>query len=296
MTPDWRRIAADVGSRTGLRLRPDAVRPVSGGCINSGWRVASDAGEVFVKTNAKASLAMFEAEHEGLRALAVAEALRVPQALATGVSGSLAWIAMEWIETGRSGTATGRALGEGLAKQHRYSAERFGWHRDNTIGSTPQPNGWRADWVGFFADMRIRHQLELAARGGCPRRLIDAGERLLDQIGVFFTDYTPDASLLHGDLWGGNWAADSDGRPFVYDPAVYYGDREADMAMTELFGGFDAGFYAAYQAEWPMDPGYGTRKDLYNLYHVLNHVNLFGAGYLGQAQALIARLLAAAAG
>ena len=103
MTPDWRRIAADVGSRTGLRLRPDAVRPVSGGCINSGWRVASDAGEVFVKTNAKAALAMFEAEHEGLRELAAAEALRVPQALATGVSGSQAWIAMEWIETGRSG-------------------------------------------------------------------------------------------------------------------------------------------------------------------------------------------------
>ena len=296
MTPDWRGIAADLADQTGFCLRPDAVRPVSGGCINTGWRVTSDAGEVFVKTNSEAALAMFEAEHEGLRELAAADALRVPKALATGVSGGLAWIAMEWIETGRPGTDTGRGLGEGLAKQHRHLAERFGWHRDNTIGSTPQPNGWQADWVGFFADMRIRHQLELAARGGCPRRLIDAGQRLLDRIGVFFTDYTPDPSLLHGDLWGGNWAADRDGRPFVYDPAVYYGDREADMAMTELFGGFDASFYAAYQAEWPMDPGYGTRKDLYNLYHVLNHMNLFGAGYLGQAQALIARLLAAAAG
>ena len=293
---DWSRIAADIGAAAGLEVSADSVRPVTGGCINSAWRLACADGHLFVKTNTSSALEMFEAEHDGLEELLAADALRVPRPLATGVTGGCAWIAMEWIETGRSRHGTARDLGLGLARQHRCLAEKFGWARDNTIGSTPQVNGWFSEWVEFYSQRRIRYQLDLAARNSYPGRLLEAGERLLQCVGDFFSDYRPEPSLLHGDLWGGNWAADAEGRPFLFDPAVYYGDREADLAMTELFGGFDAEFYAAYRDAWPLDAGYRTRRDLYNLYHVLNHLNLFGSGYLGQSEALLGRLIAALRG
>jgi fructosamine-3-kinase len=293
---DWSRIAADIGAAAGLEVSADSVRPVTGGCINSAWRLACADGHLFVKTNTSSALEMFEAEHDGLEELLAADALRVPRPLATGVTGGCAWIAMEWIETGRSRHGTARDLGLGLASQHRCLAEKFGWARDNTIGSTPQVNGWFSEWVEFYSQRRIRYQLDLAARNSFPGRLLEAGERLLQCVGDFFSDYRPEPSLLHGDLWGGNWAADAEGRPFLFDPAVYYGDREADLAMTELFGGFDAEFYAAYRDAWPLDAGYRTRRDLYNLYHVLNHLNLFGSGYLGQSEALLGRLIAALRG
>ena len=293
---DWSRIAADIGVAAGLEVSADSVRPVTGGCINSAWRLACADGHLFVKTNTSSALEMFEAEHDGLEELLAADALRVPRPLATGVTGGCAWIAMEWIETGRSRHRTARDLGLGLARQHRCLAEKFGWARDNTIGSTPQANGWFSEWVEFYSQRRIRYQLDLAARNSYPGRLLEAGERLLQCVGDFFSDYRPEPSLLHGDLWGGNWAADAEGRPFLFDPAVYYGDREADLAMTELFGGFDAEFYAAYRDAWPLDAGYRTRRDLYNLYHVLNHLNLFGSGYLGQSEALLGRLIAALRG
>ncbi|KPK59243.1 MAG: fructosamine kinase family protein [Gammaproteobacteria bacterium] len=293
---DWSRIAADIGAAAGLEVSADSVRPVTGGCINSAWRLACADGHLFVKTNTSSALEMFEAEHDGLEELLAADALRVPRPLATGVTGGCAWIAMEWIETGRSRHGTARDLGLGLARQHRCLAEKFGWARDNTIGSTPQANGWFSEWVEFYSQRRIRYQLDLAARNSYPGRLLEAGERLLQCVGDFFSDYRPEPSLLHGDLWGGNWAADAEGRPFLFDPAVYYGDREADLAMTELFGGFDAEFYAAYRDAWPLDAGYRTRRDLYNLYHVLNHLNLFGSGYLGQSEALLGRLIAALRG
>jgi fructosamine-3-kinase len=293
---DWSRIAADIGAAAGLEVSADSVRPVTGGCINSAWRLACADGHLFVKTNTSSALEMFEAEHDGLEELLAADALRVPRPLATGVTGGCAWIAMEWIETGRSRHGTARDLGFRLARQHRCLAEKFGWARDNTIGSTPQVNGWFSEWVEFYSQRRIRYQLDLAARNSYPGRLLEAGERLLQCVGDFFSDYRPEPSLLHGDLWGGNWAADAEGRPFLFDPAVYYGDREADLAMTELFGGFDAEFYAAYRDAWPLDAGYRTRRDLYNLYHVLNHLNLFGSGYLGQSEALLGRLIAALRG
>jgi protein-ribulosamine 3-kinase len=290
--PEWQRIAADISAATGERLDGASARPVAGGCINAGWQLGTGAGSIFVKTNTPGSLGMFEAEDAGLEELRAANALRVPRPLATGVTSSEAWIAMEWIETGRAGAGTEAWLGERLASLHRRVAEHFGWRRDNTIGSTPQPNGWSDDWPGFVAERRIGYQLGLAADNGYGGRLADNGGRLVGQIRALFTDYRPVASLLHGDLWGGNWATDAAGEPFVFDPAVYFGDREADLAMTELFGGFGTDFYSAYRSSWPLDPGYGTRRHLYNLYHVLNHLNLFGGGYLGQAESLIERLLA----
>jgi len=294
--PEWHRIVEVVAAATGQRPEPRDARPVGGGCINAGWCLGSGTGSIFVKTNVPGSLPMFEAEHEGLEEIRAAGALRAPRPLATGATASEAWIAMEWIDTGPAVAGTQARLGEGLARLHRRVAERFGWHRHNTIGSTPQRNDWSADWASFLAERRIGHQLELASDNGYGNRLSAPGRRLLDQIGAFFTDYTPAASLLHGDLWGGNWSTDAAGEPFVFDPAVYYGDREADLAMTELFGGFGAEFRSAYEASWPLDPGYETRRHLYNLYHVLNHLNLFGGGYLGQAESMIGRLLAALRG
>ena len=141
-------------------------------------------------------------------------------------------------------------------------------------------------------DQRLGYQLALAARNGCGGRLQECGALLLARMNEFFATYHPSASLLHGDLWGGNWATDDRNQPVIFDPAVYYGDREADLAMTRLFGGFGPAFYAAYEAAWPLDPGAPVRVGLYNLYHVLNHLNLFGRGYLAQALSLVDRVLA----
>jgi len=257
------------------------------------YRRDSDAGPVFVKEGPPEKHAMFAAEAVGLEELRDAQAVRIPEVRDLGVCATRSWLAIEWIPLNTSPSAAAQsALGERLALQHRHTAATFGWHRDNTIGLTPQPNGWSESWVTFLRERRLRYQLDLAARNGYSGRLQQRGGRLLEGIDVFFTDYRPVPSLLHGDLWGGNWAADEHGQPVVFDPAVYYGDREADLAMTRLFGGFGPDFYAAYATAWPIDAGARVRCDLYNLYHVLNHVNLFGAGYLPQATTLVERLLA----
>ena len=175
---------------------------------------------------------------------------------------------------------------------HRSSARAFGWERDNTIGATAQPDTWTGDWVEFLRKHRLGFQLDLAQSNGASQRTLDRGRRLLERLEDYFQDYQPAASLLHGDLWGGNWAADTEEQPVMFDPAVYFGDRESDIAMTELFGGFDEAFYEEYQAEWPLHPGYARRKPLYQLYHVLNHFNLFGETYVRQAAHIIDSLLA----
>ena len=183
------------------------------------------------------------------------------------------------------------ALGEGLAAMHRISREQYGWFRDNTIGSTPQDNTQSDDWIEFWQVHRLQFQLDLAARKGAAGRLLSQGEKLLVGLPVLFDSYVPEASLLHGDLWSGIYAFTQAGEPTIFDPGVYYGDREADLAMTELFGGFGSDFYAAYNNAWPLDDGYRSRKKLYNLYHILNHFNMFGGGYERQAQEMMDSLL-----
>jgi fructosamine-3-kinase len=247
---------------------------------------------LFVKVADAAKLAMLEAEAAGLGELAQASAVRVPAVRAIGATARHAFLALEWLEFGASSTTSESQLGELLAWQHRVSAPRFGWHRDNTIGSTPQPNAWSDDWVSFFREHRLAFQLGLARTNGHDGALLRRADELLELMGAFFASHRPVPSLLHGDLWGGNWAADSSGRPVLFDPAVYFGDREADLAMTRLFGGFGNAFYTAYHATWPLDQAAGTRRALYNLYHVLNHLNLFGGGYGEQARSMIDRLLA----
>jgi fructosamine-3-kinase len=265
-------------------------RPIGGGDISAAWRLEAEEFPVFVKTGRGASFEMFAAEAEGLAELAKPGAIRVPRVFAHGVAGDTSFVALEWLDFDRASADTEARLGEGLAQLHRTVARRYGWHRDNTIGLTPQPNEWSNDWVGFFRERRLGFQLQLAASRGFSGSLQEQGARLMKRLPVFFDGYEPDASLLHGDLWGGNWAS-CDGEPVIFDPAVYYGDRESDLAMTRLFGGFGAAFYEAYEASAPLAPGHEPRCDLYQLYHVLNHLNLFGSAYLGRAQALMQRLL-----
>lgn len=167
----------------------------------------------------------------------------------------------------------------------------FGFAQENFIGTTAQPNGWKDSWIDFWREQRLGYQLELAQHNGYGGELQKQGELLMEKLPEFFADFQPVPSLLHGDLWGGNHAFLTDGTPVIFDPAPYYGDREADLAMTELFGGFDSEFYSAYRAAWPLHAGYGKRKILYNLYHILNHANLFGGGYASQAEGMMRRLL-----
>ncbi|WJW76873.1 fructosamine kinase family protein [Thiohalobacter sp. IOR34] len=289
---DWGRIVAAIEAQTGIRVRAEERSGIGGGCINQAFRLEGGGQAFFVKLNAASRLDMFEAEAAGLEAILASDSLRAPRPLASGVAGDSAFLVLEHLDFGGGRAGAAARLGEGLAAMHRQQAARFGWSRDNTIGATPQPNAWLDDWLGFWRERRLGFQLELAARGGHGGALQRLGERLLADLDVFFSDHRPAPSLLHGDLWSGNYSYLASGEPVIFDPAVYYGDREAELAMTELFGGFEADFYAAYAAAWPLDAGYAVRKRLYNLYHILNHLNMFGGGYLGQAQQLIEGLLA----
>lgn len=249
----------------------------------------------FVKINRADRAEMFAAEAAGLAAVADTGAVRVPRPVGHGTSHGSSWLALEYIELAAMGSATAAALGRCLARLHGVTADRYGWERDNTIGSTAQLNAPASDWIAFWREQRLGYQLELARSNGVSGRRLDAaGRRLLEKLPAFFAGYRPAPSLLHGDLWCGNAAAGPNGEPVLYDPAVYFGDREADVAMTELFGGFGSPFYQAYRSEYALDAGYETRKTLYNLYHVLNHYNLFGGGYGAQAERMIEQLLAAA--
>lgn len=288
MDTTWAKIARHIATATGARFSVRARHAVGGGCINSATVLQDGTRRYFVKLNDAGRLAMFEAEAEGLEAIARTGSVRVPQPVCAGTADGSAYLVLEHLELESADARSLERLGRELAQMHRATREQFGWHRDNTIGSTPQHNTPADDWVEFWRAHRLGFQLRLAARHG--RDLTRKAERLMAELGEFFRGYRPAPSLLHGDLWGGNVGA-CDGRPVIFDPAVYYGDREADLAMTELFGGFSACFYHAYNEAWPLDAGYKVRKTLYNLYHVLNHFNLFGGGYGSQAERMMDSLL-----
>jgi protein-ribulosamine 3-kinase len=285
-------LATAIGNSLGVSLHSQPASRVHGGSINECYRWESDSGALFVKLAPARGSAMFEAEAAGLEELQRAQAVRVPRVMSIGTSAGKAWLALEWIQSGTPSRTTDAVLGEQLARQHRATQPAYGWSRNNTIGSTPQLNDWDDNWVTFFRDRRLRYQLNLAADNGYGGQLQHRGETLLDRLGEFFSTHQPAPSLLHGDLWGGNRVADERGDPVIFDPAVYYGDREADLAMTRLFGGFGPAFYSAYESAWALDTDAAARTDLYNLYHVLNHLNLFGRGYLTEAMSLIDGLLA----
>ena len=260
------------------------------------WSLATGGRRYFVKYATGRYAAMLGCEADGLRALADTRTVRVPAVASVGSAERAAYLALQWLDM-RQLHGDG-ALGRELAHLHRAAAphgprgERYGWHRDNWIGGTPQANGWSDDWCAFFRDRRLAPQLALACRNGYRGALERRGECLLTALPALLGQHAPLPSLVHGDLWSGNAALQDDGRPVVFDPAVYVGDREVDLAMSELFGGFGRAFATAYDTVWPVASGYAVRRDLYNLYHLLNHVNLFGAAYLARVEETLARLIA----
>lgn len=283
----WTEIAQHIGKATGKKFFVNHRRSISGGCINQGYALSGD-DIYFVKVNSASQVAMFEAEALGLQQMLATATIRVPKPICWGTTAGAAYLVLEWLELGSGDTKSWQEMGRKLAAMHSHTSDQFGWKQNNTIGSTPQINTRTADWAEFYAQHRLGYQFQLAKqRGGhFPQQ-----ETLLAAIPQMFADYQPQPSLVHGDLWGGNAACTATGEPVIFDPATYFGDREVDIAMTELFGGFPAAFYHGYN-EFPLDPGYEKRKTLYNLYHILNHFNLFGGGYGSQANRMISQILA----
>lgn len=293
MTPAFDVIAAAIAERTGKPFVPASASPVGGGSIHSAWRLDDGIRRFFVKTNGIAAAPLFAAEARGLQALSGAGVVSTPTFITRGQTETAAFLVLDYLELAALDRDGGARLGTALAQLHRSRSDSFGWVDDNFIGATPQHNASHPSWPHFFGEHRLRPQLQLALRNGMDKALVAKGDAIIERIGGLFIDYQPTASLLHGDLWSGNAAQCADGTAVIFDPACYYGDRETDIAMAELFGGFPGSFYAAYRAAWPLDPGYEVRKPLYNLYHILNHYNLFGGAYLGQAQRMIEGLLKA---
>jgi fructosamine-3-kinase len=275
-------------SETGAGFRIERATPAAGGCIHRCFVLEGGARRIFAKTNHRSRLDAFAAEADGLAALAAA-GIRVPVPLCWGETGDTAYLALEHLDLRGSGDYA--ALGRALAMLHSVRGHRYGWSRDNYIGSNPQRNALSDSWITFWRESRLEPQIELARKNGFDK-LSEQGRRLSAALPRLLAGHAPGASLLHGDLWGGNAGFLAGGSPVLFDPAVYYGDRETDLAMTELFGGFPEAFYSAYREAAPLDSGYTVRKTLYNLYHVLNHANIFGGSYGSQAERMIGRLLA----
>jgi fructosamine-3-kinase len=290
----WTEIANHISKVTGKTFEIKNRRSVGGGCINQGSALMSDTDTYFVKFNRATQVEMFEAEALGLKQMMDTRSIRVPVPICVGTAGDAAYIVLEWLEFGGSGNSQAwEEMGRQLARMHQaklpqlQDEPKFGWDINNTIGSTPQINTWASDWVEFFTEHRLGYQFKLARRRGghFPQQ-----ERLLAVVPQLL-DHQPQPSLVHGDLWSGNASIMQSGEPVILDPATYVGDREVDIAMTELFSGFSAAFYRGYNEVWCLDQGYRQRKTLYNLYHILNHFNLFGGGYASQANRMIDQIL-----
>lgn len=289
MADVWTEIAAQIAQVTQQPFRVERTHSVGGGCINQAYGLSNGQTTFFVKLNQASKLAMFEAELAGLKEMYDSQTIRVPQPLCCGLSGNSSYIVMEWLDLRGGGDAWAN-LGQNLAAMHRTSSDLgFGWHRSNTIGETHQPNDWQESWLTFWRDQRLAYQFRLAKRRG---GTFPQQQALLAALPELLAGHDPIPALVHGDLWSGNAAITAAGEPVIFDPATYYGDREVDLAMTELFGRFPTAFYDAYGTVYPLSPGYSTRKILYNLYHILNHFNLFGGGYAAQANCMIQQLLA----
>ncbi len=283
-----------------------AQRRVAGGCISEACRVdlqPHDDGPatLFVKSNQADFLDNFHCEAEGLRQLAEPGVIRVPQPLQCRRWEGRAWFVSEWIESSREGGGGERdglffrRFGRQLAQLHRRTrGEAIGLDHDNYLGAARQPNPPSADWVSFFQEQRLGFQLRWAVDQGRADPATHQGlERLIDRLPELLAGREPATSLLHGDLWSGNYLSDSAGQPVILDPAIYRGCREAEFGMLQLFGGCPSAFDEAYQETWPLPPGWQRRVRIYVLYHLLNHLNLFGGGYAGQCRATTREILAA---
>lgn len=288
---EWAAIEAAIAAATRQQFSGAVRTRLGGGSINNAYRLEANGQRYFVKLNRADRAAMFAAEAAGLAELDQAVGLRVPQVIAQDATASHAFIALEYIDLKPLVPAAMTRLGEALADMHGIVAARYGWDRDNTIGASEQPNARHPQWLEFWRENRLAVMLDALAPShpGLGRD----GDALLSVLDELLAGHRPEPSLVHGDLWGGNVAMDSAGTPVLYDPAVYYGDRETDLAMAELFGGFSPLFFEAYWGAWPMSPGYRyVRRPLYQLYHLLNHARLFGGHYVADSRRVMQSLLA----
>lgn len=293
---DWQDFSQHLSETLNLPIHIETAHPISGGDIHFAYQLHTSTGNYFLKLNRAELLPLFATEAHSLQAIYHTNSIRCPKVLGYGSYYNQAWLLMEHFNLSDKGDDFAR--GRDLAQMHHKihdNPKPFGWFEDNYIGHTLQQNHWHFEWVDFYGQQRLKPQLELAQLRGATSKLYQLGMELIEILPFWFQNYKPEASLLHGDLWGGNSAftKDSSGTvdAVVYDPASYYGDREADIAMTELFGGYSAAFYDGYNSLFPLDSGYSSRKALYNLYHVLNHFNLFGGQYESQALSIIEQLI-----
>lgn len=271
----------------GHNYKVEGFHPVSGGCINAAGRLDTDQGPFFIKwNNATAYPGMFAAEKAGMEALYAPQVIRVPQMIGVGEAGAEDFLLMEWLESAPQQANFFTHFGRQLAALHRHTHVQYGFSQDNYIGSLPQSNRWHDDWITFFITERLSPQIAQAREGGFFDGAVDKKfDRLYNVLPELLPEEPP--SLLHGDLWSGNYLVGPEGEPCLVDPAVYYGHREMELAFTGLFGGYPAAFYQAYEEEWPLTPGFAERKDVYNLYPLLVHVNLFGSSYAGSVHRII---------
>ncbi len=290
---DWQQITDHISQSLNHPFSIQSQSSVGGGSINASYRVTGiDGQQYFIKLNSADLETMFQVEFDSLnelsQSIAAADcAIKIPQPVCFGTAGSNSYLVLEHLSLDASGDS--KRLGQALAQMHRITAAQYGWYQNNIIGSTPQSNRQHSDWLTFWREERLQPQFEMLYARGYKNYLQPLSTTLLNKLDSLLADHSPEASLLHGDLWSGNYAFCAR-QPVIFDPALYYGDREADIAMTELFGGFSEDFYQGYNESWPLDKGYSRRKTLYNLYHILNHANLFGTSYLNQAISMMERL------
>ena len=295
---DWQTISKHISHSIGADFKIKTKSSVAGGDINSAYQISGirqsrqlkqqQTLNFFVKINSIELQSMFQLEYESLIELSQNQLLQIPHPVCFGVSADKSYLVLEYLTLQSRGDSS--ALGRALANMHQITAKQYGWQHNNFIGSTPQSNQYHNNWLSFWRDERIIPQFEMLYNKGYQSYLSPSAEQFLIHLESLLIDHHPPASLLHGDLWSGNYAYSETGQPVIFDPALYYGDRETDLAMTELFGGFDEKFYTAYNEVWPLEKGYKSRKTLYNLYHILNHANLFGSSYLNQAINMLQRL------
>ncbi|MGI0479331.1 fructosamine kinase family protein [Geminocystis sp. CENA526] len=281
----WTEIVNNIVKHTDSAFTLTNYRSMGGGCINQAYQLIGKDISYFVKLNRASQVAMFEAEAMALEEMYQTKTILVPKPICHGVSGNDSYLVLEYLNLGRGEVRSWQSMGKNLAMLHQYQVNKpFGWYINNTIGSTPQINDWGDNWANFFAEKRIGYQLTLANRRGGNFK---NSQEIIDRVRSSLSNHNPLPSLVHGDLWSGNAGFTDTGEATIFDPACYYGDREVDIAMTELFGGFPSAFYEAYNQQWRLDSGYAQRKNIYNLYHILNHFNLFGGGYESQAKRMI---------
>ncbi|MCW8931579.1 MAG: fructosamine kinase family protein [Gammaproteobacteria bacterium] len=290
----WQQISEHISQTLNRSFQIQKKSSVGGGSINSSYHaIGTDSQEYFIKLNVASLETMFQVEFDSLNELSQSlstnnSAMKVPLPICFGTANSHSYLVLEYQPISSSGNS--KTFGQALAEMHKITTKQYGWYQNNIIGSTPQSNCQHNDWITFWREERIRPQFEMLYDKGYKKMLQPLSDQLLNNLDSLLVNHTPQASLLHGDLWSGNYGFLSYDQPVIFDPALYYGDRETDIAMTELFGGFSQDFYDSYNETWPLDEGYTRRKTVYNLYHILNHANLFGTSYLNQAMSMMERL------